>query len=499
VNYPVWQLGIPGGLLIAFIAVIHVFVSHFAVGGGAYLVLAERKAYRENDPALLAYVREHSKFFALLTVVFGAVTGVGIWITIGLVSPEATSSLIHTFVWGWAIEWVFFFVEIAAILIYAYNWDKLDKATHLKIGWIYFVAAWMSLAIINGILTYMLTPGTWLLTKQFWDGFFNPTYWPSLVLRTLFAMALAGVFGLFTATDLDGAVRDKTLRWAGRWLLIGMVLTPLAGIWYAIKLPGFSKQYLAEIPAAQHTVRMVLTCTAVTAVLALLAMIRPQWWRRSVMTVALAASFIALAGGEYLREFSRKPFAIAEYIYANDVRVAAVNQIADSGGMLKHAKWLREANGSPVDYGYQVYAVQCSNCHSINGYRALRTRVRGWDAQFAIAIIPNLNLTRGPMPAFAGNKQDAEALGGYLATLAPMTITIQSGNEAESGREVFDVHCAMCHSVRGTMRPLSLAGGDVDAIISMVAMLPDVDPHMPPFTGTDSERHALAVWLNQQK
>jgi hypothetical protein len=54
VNYPVWQLGIPGGLLIAFVAVIHVFVSHLPVGGGAYLVLTERKAYRENDPALLS-------------------------------------------------------------------------------------------------------------------------------------------------------------------------------------------------------------------------------------------------------------------------------------------------------------------------------------------------------------------------------------------------------------------------------------------------------------
>ena len=78
-------------------------------------------------------------------------------------------------------------------------------------------------------------------------------------------------------------------------------------------------------------------------------------------------------------------------------------------------------------------------------------------------------------------------------------ITIQSGDEAASGREVFDVHCGMCHTVRGRLRPLSLAGGDVDAIISMVSMLPDVDPHMPPFTGTDSERHALAVWLNAQK
>jgi hypothetical protein len=108
-NYPIWQLGFPNGLLIAAIAVFHVFISHFAVGGGAYLVLTERRAYARNDSELLGYVRHHSKFFALLTVVFGAVTGVGIWFTIGLVSPEATSALIHTFVWGWAIEWVFFF------------------------------------------------------------------------------------------------------------------------------------------------------------------------------------------------------------------------------------------------------------------------------------------------------------------------------------------------------------------------------------------------------
>jgi len=97
-NYPVWQLGFPGGLLIAAVAVLHVFISHFAVGGGAYLVLTERRAYARNDSEMLGYVRHHSKFFVLLTVVLGAVTGVGIWFTIGLVSTEATSSLIHTFV-----------------------------------------------------------------------------------------------------------------------------------------------------------------------------------------------------------------------------------------------------------------------------------------------------------------------------------------------------------------------------------------------------------------
>ena len=37
-NYPVWQLDFwGGGLLVVLIAVFHVYISHFAVGGGLYL------------------------------------------------------------------------------------------------------------------------------------------------------------------------------------------------------------------------------------------------------------------------------------------------------------------------------------------------------------------------------------------------------------------------------------------------------------------------------
>src|SRR5512137_2274035 len=134
-NFPVWDpplLG--GGVLIAVVAILHVFVSHFAVGGGFFLVLTERRARRAGDAAWLGYVRGHSRVFALLTLVFGAISGVGIWWTIALVHPTATSALIHTFVWAWAIEWVFFFVEIGAALIYYYGWDRLDGPTHVKIG-----------------------------------------------------------------------------------------------------------------------------------------------------------------------------------------------------------------------------------------------------------------------------------------------------------------------------------------------------------------------------
>jgi len=77
-NYPIWDLPIlGGGILIGTIAILHVFVSHFAVGGGLFLVLTERKAYRDDDPDLLAYLRTHSTFFVLVVLVFGASAGWG--------------------------------------------------------------------------------------------------------------------------------------------------------------------------------------------------------------------------------------------------------------------------------------------------------------------------------------------------------------------------------------------------------------------------------------
>lgn len=78
-NYPFWEVPLlGGGMLIGVVAILHVCMSHFAVGGGLYLALTERKALREKDIVCLAFVRKHSRFFLLLTVVFGAVSGVGI-------------------------------------------------------------------------------------------------------------------------------------------------------------------------------------------------------------------------------------------------------------------------------------------------------------------------------------------------------------------------------------------------------------------------------------
>ena len=146
----------------------------------------------------------HAEFFLILTGVFGAVSGVGIWFSIGLAHPEATSALIHNFVFGWAIEWVFFIVELTTAAVYYYTWDRIDPKLHLKVGWLYAGSSFCTLAIINGILTFMLTPGeSWLSVagtgkeaSHFWQAFFNPTYWPSLLLRMAVCASLAGIWAL---------------------------------------------------------------------------------------------------------------------------------------------------------------------------------------------------------------------------------------------------------------------------------------------------------------
>ena len=104
-NYPIWERTLAGGgLLIAVIAVVHVYVAHFAVGGGFFLVITEWMGYRKKRPDVVAYIKTHTLFFLLLTMVFGAITGVGIWFTISLLSPGVTSILIHEFVFAWATE-----------------------------------------------------------------------------------------------------------------------------------------------------------------------------------------------------------------------------------------------------------------------------------------------------------------------------------------------------------------------------------------------------------
>ena len=56
-NYPVWDVSFGAGLLMALLSILHVFVSHFAVGGGLFPVVTERRALRPSDNEMLTWLR----------------------------------------------------------------------------------------------------------------------------------------------------------------------------------------------------------------------------------------------------------------------------------------------------------------------------------------------------------------------------------------------------------------------------------------------------------
>jgi len=424
-NYPVWEpplLG--GGLVIGIIAILHVFVSHFAVGGGLFLPLTERKAYRENNPALLEYVKSHSTFFVLVTLVFGAVSGVGIWWAIGLVNPEATATLIHVFVWGWAIEWVFFLVEIAAAFIYYYGWDRLDAKTHLLVGWIYFVAAWLSLFVINGILAFMLTPGKWIEAPSFAAAFFNPGMLPTCLIRTAVSVVLAGVYALLTASTIrDVALRIDVVRYAAKWVLAGAVAIPFGALWYIAVLPPLAR----EIPAGAASAVTIFAALSVFFSVLVVTFTyfgpyqHPRYFNLAFAVLIAVLSLSSLGVTEWVREAVRKPYIIYDYMYANTLRVADVARVRQQG-ILKSALWVRQHAVDPERpevSGREVFRVQCASCHTVDGYNSIRFAVKGWGPEMIEYQLLHLNELKAFMPPFVGSEAERVALRTWLLTLNP--------------------------------------------------------------------------------
>lgn len=422
-NYPFWDIPfIGGGILIGSVAIIHTFVAQFAIGGGLFLVLTERKAYRENNPKIIDFLKIHSKFFILLTLVFGALTGVAIWFTIGLVTPMATSSLIHIFVWGWAIEWIFFGIEIAAAMIYYYTWDKLDRKTHLTIGWIYFISAWMSLFVINGILTFMLTPGDWLQTKSFWDAFFNPTMLPSALMRTAVTIALAGLYALLTSSFLkDEESRKTMIKYSAKWILAPFIVLPLAGLWYVLTIPPLSFDIIAGgAPAITIFAALSVFFSVLIFIFAYFLPYKvPHRFSAPLAFMFLILGLFVMGVSEMVREAIRKPYIIYDYMYSNNVFKTEVDKFK-SAGILPSAKWAAVKSVDDTNIlkaGEQVFKLQCQSCHTVEGYNGIKILTKGWQEQFIENQIDNLNQLKGFMPPFMGSEKEKKALAKWLYEL----------------------------------------------------------------------------------
>lgn len=500
-NYPIWYVPeFGGGLLIALVAITHVFVSHFAVGGGLYLVMTERKAIREQSPEIMAFVKKHTKFFMLLTMVFGGLTGVGIWFVISLIHPAATSQLIHTFVFGWATEWVFFLVEIVALFVYFYTFGTMDDRRHQVIGWIYFGAAWMSLFLINGIIGFMLTPGSWLADGDFWSGFFNPTFWPALVFRSFVCFMLAGCYGFLTATFIeDETVRHRMIRYSGSWALVSLILSLPAGWWYISVLPVQAGKLVtgASPTIARATTVAAFSLALLAGALIALILLAPRARVRCLIVLVMVAAMGYLGAFEWTREAARRPYIINEVMYSNGIFKKDVERI-NREGFLKNAKWVQHrevTEANQLDAGRELFRHQCFACHTVGGFNNdIVSRTRNMSYSAMRKYLATIHEKRYFMPPFVGTDVELKALAAYLtAGLHKKPLTDDAGAAGDRGKLLYEENCAACHSAE-SIAP-KMKGWDQAKVRAALDKLSALNPAMPDYDAPPADKDAMAGYL----
>ena len=345
-HYPWWYVpNFTAPMLIAGIATIHVFVSLYAVGGGIVLAGEVSHAYKSNERSMLDYLRTHTLFFILLTVVFGAITGVGIWWTIGLASPLATESLIHIFVFGWAMEYVFFVIEIVSAFIFHYYWGRLAPKTHAAIGWIYAISAYISLVLITGITAFQLDMGNWTPEKGMWTAFFNPQTIPQIMARSGAALLLASLYlYLHAAFKLrnDPHLRSLVENRVSKWGMAGAALVTAGGAWWYVNIPESAKSALAGASALNILTVLIFLASAVVFFMLYFGPYRHPGWLNPGFAILYFLLGIAATGtGEFIREGARKPYIVYNYVTGNNVLVSEIPELQASGYL----------NGGGVDQG----------------------------------------------------------------------------------------------------------------------------------------------------
>ena len=446
-HYPWWYVPVlTSPMLIAVIAIVHVIVSHYAVGGGILIALENSRAIRKGNKEYRNYWKKHAKFFVLLTVAFGAITGVGIWWTIGLASPLATEMLIRTFVFGWAIEWVFFLIEIVAAFAMYYYWDRLPSGTHRIIAWIYAFAAWISLVLITGITAFMLNSkglvADWSGVGEnynFWYAFLNVQFIPQTILRTGGCLVLSTIYvyvhASWTLRQPENAeLLELVVKRMSKPLIFGILLMFVgSGLWFA-NLP---KTSLATLESAAVLNIFLGLLVALGGILVLLTFFGPVLNPKS-MNVGFAFSLFIfgtgmLAVSEFVREAVRKPYIVDQFVLGNQIYASEIDNGRKAGGYLESGHWTelylrhvdekRTAENEQemrINVGRSIFLHHCNDCHAAeHGYSAIAPMLIGETKESIAARVKRLNEPVISMPPWCGTESDAALLAEYLESIRP--------------------------------------------------------------------------------
>jgi cytochrome bd-type quinol oxidase subunit 2 len=406
VDYP--QVDVPflgGGLLIAIVATLHVFVANFIVGGTVFLLVLERRGWESA-------ARTYAKTLVVTMGVLGSVTGVGLWFSILGIAPRATMELVRLFFWPLLGEYVLFVVEIVAMAVVVYGWDRVRRGPWEVAA---AAAAWGSMAVINGLLSFMLSSGRWPETRSLADAFFNPTYAPSLAHRALASLAVTGIAGLlFASFRPEGDERARLTRLSARWFLYPTLAQLGVGAWYLYSLRPEQRQW---VMGYSITLSMIWA-GAIALALLLCAYVGYQGLRLGRMgTGSAGLSAVMLLGVvgmmEATREAVRRPYLIDRYMFSNQILAEEVPRLNREGVLSRIGPY------DPARRGELVFRLECRSCHTERGFVGIKYSVKGRTVEeLDFFLEKQIDRWHPFMPVFVGTPEERRALAEYLAGMA---------------------------------------------------------------------------------
>jgi len=429
-------------LLMGLTGTIHILASHTSVGAAMLFAFLAHKAYKEDRPDLYDYMKRYGMFLLIFSYVIGSITGPGIWYTATAASPRGISALIHNFVWVWATEWVFFIYEVIGVFALVYFINKIDRKTHLKLTYTFALASVGTLALIIGIISFMMWPGTdaFYTTGSASDAFFGINTFPHMFLRLGFMVMMSGIIGMIISSAMrkeNAALSKELTQKMGVVGLLGGFVTVFFFMWYMSTLPVNANSVLAI------TINSIVLNRIILAILFSLyffmAIFKPQWITRSLAIVMLFV--IGISGvwpGEKLRESMRKPWVAGQYIYSNNIIGRDVpgkgikNEVPllAEKGLLKVDPWVPEnlrtiTPENKLEVGKMLVVRACSNCHSLEKYGAYRPMMGlvGKIAQDEAGIKSYIKNVIGTgsspyMPKIALPDEEYDAMAAWIATQA---------------------------------------------------------------------------------
>jgi mono/diheme cytochrome c family protein len=228
-------------------------------------------------------------------------------------------------------------------------------------------------------------------------------------------------------------IRSYIIRLVARWGMIAVLATVFLGFLYVKTVPENASSLLKD-PGLLGMKIAIYASLGLLLLYFIWGQIKPLSIKTIFSLVAIIVIFLGIWSGERIREYIRKPYVIADYMYssqviANDIPAKGVANEIDKfnqEGMLKTSAFIPDSlrivtEENKLEAGRLLASIHCSACHTLDktGLRPLPLMVKRMaftdeeEAGMFLEILGDYSY----MPQFAGDADDNKALSAFLFSI----------------------------------------------------------------------------------